>query len=467
MLVYKSESDIASTIQSNDTIAYCVPTVPITHEEVVEVCPAVAAINEKTPNTSDLFPTKSILVSTVLNKNDDYFDPAETWVAKNTIVDKRCNLEHQEEKIIGHITGNWAIAEDGSILADDLPADLLPRKYHVAVSSVIYTNWENPEIQEEIQGLLRRISEGSVFVSMEATFGGFDYLVHRESDVHIVARNEDTAFLSRYLRAYGGPGDYDGYKLGRVLRNIVFCGKGYVSQPANPDSIIFDANDVSFEKISKSSNLPKKVGVYIKCNADSEQETDMSEEKIEALEKANQELRDELARSDVEKFTVEIEELKQQITDANAKVATLEEVKAELEEERNKLAGERDSLVKVVSDLKAAQKRLDRINTLVGGGLSREDAEARADQFGELSDETFKQLAEILLSVNKKEDEKLVCEEEKEDEQVEAETSEAEVEEEDAEASETNVEDSVDETDEVRKSIASYFEETLDMKESE
>ena len=60
-----------------------------------------------------------------------------------------------------------------------------------------------------------------MFVSMECVFSGFDYaVVAPNDDNHIVARTNDTAFLSRHLRAYGGTGEYQGHKVGRLLKNI-------------------------------------------------------------------------------------------------------------------------------------------------------------------------------------------------------------------------------------------------------
>ena len=38
--------------------------------------------------------------------------------------------------------------------------------------------------------------------------------------------------------------DYEDHKVGRLLRNITFSGKGFVEKPANPDSIIFDSNHI-------------------------------------------------------------------------------------------------------------------------------------------------------------------------------------------------------------------------------
>ena len=56
---------------------------------------------------ADLYYVQSILVTSSWNKNDDIFDKAEVWLAKDTPEDKPTNLEHDESSIIGHITANW------------------------------------------------------------------------------------------------------------------------------------------------------------------------------------------------------------------------------------------------------------------------------------------------------------------------------------------------------------------------
>ena len=71
---------------------------------------SIAAYSDK-----DLYYVQSILVSSNWNKNDDIFDKAEVWAAKNTPEDKPTNLEHDENTIIGHIVSNWPIDESGEV----------------------------------------------------------------------------------------------------------------------------------------------------------------------------------------------------------------------------------------------------------------------------------------------------------------------------------------------------------------
>ena len=79
---------------------------------------------------------------------------------------------------------------------------------------------------------------------MECLFPDFDYaLANENGETKIVKRDEESAFLTKHLRSYGGDGKYEDYKVGRLLRNLSFSGKGLVSKPANPRSVILEGND--------------------------------------------------------------------------------------------------------------------------------------------------------------------------------------------------------------------------------
>ena len=202
----------------------------------------------------DLYYVQSILVSTSWNKNDDIFDPVEVWAAKGTPEHKPTNLEHNENDIIGHIISNWPINEDGQIIDEETAIEDLPKKYHILTGSVIYRGFSSPELKERSDKLIAEIEAGTKYVSMECFFKGFDYgLINKENlEFKVLSRNEDTAYLTKYLRAYGGMGEHENYKIGRVLKNITFTGKGFVDRPANSDSIIFNKNLIAENNTQKT-----------------------------------------------------------------------------------------------------------------------------------------------------------------------------------------------------------------------
>jgi hypothetical protein len=118
-------------------------------------------------------------------------------------------------------------------------ADKLPAKFHVVTAAVLYKSWSKPDLQEVMDRTLAEIEKGEWFVSMECLFKGFDYAVQgTDGSTRTVARSAETAYLTKHLRVYGGTGRYGEYRVGRLLRNVHFSGKGLVRKPANPESII-------------------------------------------------------------------------------------------------------------------------------------------------------------------------------------------------------------------------------------
>ena len=122
----------------------------------------------------------------------------------------------------------------------------LPNQFDIVTSAVLYNSWSNPELQLRMNTLVAEIEEGKWFVSMECLFNDFDYaVITPEGQEKVISRDEASAFLSKHLRAYGGTGEYEGYKVGRMLKNIAFSGKGLVDNPANPKSVILESNPFS------------------------------------------------------------------------------------------------------------------------------------------------------------------------------------------------------------------------------
>lgn len=243
------EAGLEAKVRANASVAYAMEAqlagpapANLSKRTLARLMGRVKATNEGQP---DLHYLTTVLVTTGWNKNDDVFDRVETWFARHSPEDKPFNYEHNQDDIIGHITGNYAAGADHKPLPDDAVVDDLPDKFHVVTAAVLYKLWDDDGLQERMDGIIAEMPEGKWFVSMEAHFGGFDYaMVGKASasggtQAKVVARCEKTAFLTKHLRAYGGSGVYQGYKLGRLLRGIVFAGKGLVRKPANPESVIF------------------------------------------------------------------------------------------------------------------------------------------------------------------------------------------------------------------------------------
>lgn len=363
-------------------------------EENKEMLKAYASEKNLNINIDGLFPTQSILVSTVWNLNDDVFDKYETWVARYTPVHKYTNNNHVETEIVGHMTGSWAIDESGNLIDDDIAADKLPDIFHILNAAVIYTEFSDPELRARSQKLIEEINAGKKFVSMEARFRGFDYaVVGSDGVMQIVQRNEKTAFLTKHLRAYGGSGKYENHKIGRLLRNITFSGKGYVDTPANPGSIIFD-KDTTFKFISKSfvRELKTTSGVLNNQKPNNGEINQMSQEletKVNELTTANDTLKKDLDGIKVERDTLKasIDELTSTKTSLEAKIAELTTANQTLQTE--------------VDTYKKNEIKARRVGVLVAGGYTSDEADKKVALFADLNDDQFKAISDELVESKK------------------------------------------------------------------
>ena len=409
-------------------------------------------------NDDDLYYVQSILVSSSWNKNDDIFDKSEIWLARHTPEDKPTNLEHDESLIIGHITSNWPIAEDGNILDENTTLENLPDKFHILTGSVIYRAFSNEELKNRAEKLIAEIENGQKYVSMECLFNGFDYGLQdvATGQYKILARNNDTAYLTKYLRSYGGIGEHEGYKIGRVLRNITFSGKGFVDKPANPDSIIFTKSnsyttiqnnfEQKNENLLTAGVLDDQSPINVENNIMIELESVMNEiaaikNKIEAMEVKSSEsaisqiktLEDTIAayestiaelNSAVQAVALEKEEAAKKKAEEDKmkedEKAKRAEYKMKEEEDKQKMKEDLEAaLVEIAAykdkeeEMAKKEKKMKRMASLIELGLESEQASATADKFESLEDEAFEAMAALLaakmppwLNKDKKDEEK-------------------------------------------------------------
>lgn len=182
------------------------------------------------------YEVNSILVSSNCNKNDDVFLPQEVWRSRSTPLNQPANLNHDSNTIVGHIVESYAIDDEKKKVEqfDGQPISLVTKSH-------IYKT-----IGDKANALIEQVKSGKMFVSMECLFDDYDYLLVKGGKKVLVKRNDTTRFLTSSLRAYGGRGIYEGYKVARVLRRFTFSGFGFVDTPANTHSVILPddyAND--------------------------------------------------------------------------------------------------------------------------------------------------------------------------------------------------------------------------------
>lgn len=334
-------------------------------------------------NQPDLAYLDSILVSTGWNLNDDVFLPKETWTARNSPIHKPINVEHEETQIIGHMIQSLAVDKQGNAI-EVAEGDEPPAEFDIEVAGVLY-RWV-PALADKVAEIVKAAENGELFVSMEAWFDEFSYALMDKGTgaTRIVARDDETAFLTKHLRGYGGTGEFGQYRLGRVLRNIIFAGKGIVARPANPESIIKDVAKIAASLKTNQGGAEDMPNVIEAVQA----KVDELTQALEAKTAEHQTVVAELEAIKAQKLDEQVQRLTAKVAEQETAIAQATEVKTQLEKQvaevTERATKAEAELVQIRKTVKA-RERLTKLSEV----KKIEDAEATLKELAEMSDETF------------------------------------------------------------------------------
>ncbi len=365
---------------------------------------------------STLFNLVSILVTLGWNLNDDVFLREEVFAAKNTPVNKPFNRMHNQQDIIGHMTSAKLLDSDYK------PVEGMDFE-HVCVSSVIYKAWRDETRRNEIAQLISEIQNDKWKVSMECVFAKFDYaLITPEGKQVIIPRTPETSHLTKHLRKYKGTGSYNGNRIGRVLRDINFCGKGLVSNPGNPYSVILNEKSKKFFGAEASLNEIKELVMNELEQAKANEAAALAEL---ATFKANaaKESEDKMKQALAEKDTV-IAGLQENISTINTAVAGVNTELETVKTEKSAIATKLELAEAELNVIKAAKILSDRKSALADINIVDEKADAILAQYAGSSQELFNTFVSTIAAFVpfKKKDEEDV-EKKKDDEKKEGEAA--------------------------------------------
>jgi len=401
MEIYKAEIEdgLGDLLSSTNSVAYCgVAKCFSPSTEQQESMKLIASEASENKDQIDLFYLESVLVSTGWNKNDDVFDPQETFAARTTPEDKPFNFMHDEKDIIGHITGNRVVDFAGNAIAEEQDT---PSEFNILTTAVIYKEWSDVDQRQRIQKILAEIEEGKWFVSMECLFPNFDYaLVDKEGGTRVVPREESSAFLTKHLRSYGGSGKYEDYRVGRLLRNLSFSGKGLVSKPANPRSVILEGNRFFDESEAQILTISST-----KENDMSENDKQIEDLRAELAEAkiANEALKEKVVAEQQAEFESKIQALENTISETQAelteKSSECETLTQSLTEAQETIVAKEKDVKEKEEEMKEMKKKADMMKRkaqLEGAGLDSEAVASALDSFDEVSEEAFEAVVAML-----------------------------------------------------------------------
>lgn len=438
MQIFQQEYDdgIADSIMGNRSLSFASIAEPLGVDSISKHMKSLASIRD-----SDMYYVQSILVSSNWNKNDDIFAPTEIWKAKETPEHKPTNLNHDEKLIVGHIISNYPITEEGILIDKNTPVENLPINFHILTGSVIYKAYTDPELKERTRELIAAIENGTKYVSMECYFDNFDYGIEDPTtgSYKVVARNNESSYLTKYLRAYGGSGEKDNYKIGRVLRNITFSGKGYVDKPANINSIIlqtklenfddmekdkiknviFENKGVSLDYVethtvetcimSKQKELEPKTksevaeNQAVACEAETTETVEAPVEATEVAEVSDTKQNNEVTTPSLEQVQAELNEKTSIIAEMQSKLeeaeAAMKQKMMQEEEMKKKIDETKAAMKKMEDELKSMKKKelmAKRTASLLECGFEHSDIEESIAAYSVLDDDAFNAVVAVM-----------------------------------------------------------------------
>lgn len=353
----------------------------------------------------DLAVIVSILASVGWNLNDDIFTPAELWKAKSTPIHKPMNHMHDSSTIVGHIVHSYVVDKiSGNEIVSTENEDV-PDDFDIEIAGILYKGLNNPSRAQLVDQILEMAQKGEMFVSMECFFNDFDYgfLNADTGETQVLARTESTAFLTKHLRAFNGSGEFQGYKIGRVLKDFTFGGQGFVTNPANPESVIkLAANKVAASSGFENVVLEKIVkggvtGMDEKEIKALQEERDTLTKTLETVKAEKEAVGSELEAFKAEDYPTKIEALNAKIEELTAEVTEATEMAKKTQGEKVELQKKLDETVKkaetVGTELATVKKNIkaqERLGKLMEvREVDDSNKEATLAELAEMTDETF------------------------------------------------------------------------------
>jgi hypothetical protein len=324
------------------------------------------------------------------------------------------NDNHDATKILGHIIQSRPLDKSGEEI--ELGEDgKIPVEFDLEVAGVLYRAF--PALCDRVDEIIAKAKIGEIFVSMEAWFPDFGYGLIDPStgDTKLIERTEATAFLTKHLRIYGGSGNYQGHKLGRVLKDIIFGAQGFVDDPANPESVIkVAANKVAAPQVFVNAELnelleggvvdvdEKQIVELQKSLKETQASLEVKEQEITKLQEAVKEFEAKNYKEQITSLTEKVNGL----TDASEKLgeatSTIETITAEKDELQKELNEVKSRVEKSEAELdqirktESARERLVKLSQV----KKIEDEKATLAELINMTEETFELVLKYASSDN-------------------------------------------------------------------
>lgn len=185
----------------------------------------------------DLQYITSIFVSTGMNLNGAYFLPSELYAARDSIISKPLDVEHDEERVVGHLFSHafvddaYSVVDVGKKLEKADASSFID--FNIATGMYLY--------KARFADIAEEVLDGKYGVSMECYYQDFDIILGDS----IVPRLEAEKIglidkIGKLVKVVNKGLDVGTFKVGRVIKGMLFSGCGLVEHPANVASRIIE-----------------------------------------------------------------------------------------------------------------------------------------------------------------------------------------------------------------------------------
>ena len=315
------------------------------------------------------------------NKNGDGMDTSTAIKYTDKFIHKPTNIEHDKQKIVGHIVSAGYSKFGSSELMGEEEVRAIKEPFNISLGAVLYKTI-NPNFTNLIKNSLDSESDKyqKVSASWEVGFNSYVLAVGSDklSEARIISDPEEIAKLQGNLRSYGGNGKTDkGEKINRLIMGDIYpLGIAYTLNPAADVKGLY-------------SKLPEKTKIFINDKRD----------KISQNNNLNVNTQKNIIDMELEKTLNELKDLLNEKKFSKEAVASMTDTFADAirqrdEKYRKDLEAERlekEDKIKEYEDLKASVKALEEklgdASERISGYKNEEKAQKAVASFNTRMDE--------------------------------------------------------------------------------
>lgn len=339
-------------------------------------------------------------VANKFNRNGDGIDTSTAIAIKDYFVHKPANIEHNKQKVVGHIVGSSFSSFGENKLISSEEASQTDGPFNIALSAVVYRS-VNPKFAELVKESTDENSGNYQMVSASWEIGFNEYAIALGGDdlheCQIIAEEEKEEY-KQFLKAYGGNGRTDkGIKVNRLIMGDIYpLGIGFT---ANPAADVKGLTIIEKEELSACEN---PVYEKIKINNNIFSEKSSHSEKCDVIHNKNQNPGKIMEQEILKQLTETLESQASEKKLSQEAIANITKVfhdaiidkseqwkadKESLESEKEDLVKASEESSKEIENLKtelaSVTEDLEKIKTEV---LAREEADRFNERMSELDD---------------------------------------------------------------------------------